>query len=122
MNIIFLVVFIVLGFAFLISPLLQVYLSMKANKWFGLMIPGCIVGFGVLSLLVVLLRAGEPNSFMSIIIIYSIIWFSMIFVHLVIYFICRSVINNRNNKGGGPKVLKNTDNTEIKKMKIEDLE
>ncbi|MDT8717672.1 hypothetical protein IAI10_13455 [Clostridium sp. 19966] len=88
--------------------LLQIFLSRRKNKWFGLILPGISGTFSIITILGVATYAGESCGE---IIMQSIILFLttniLTSIFLAIYFGCR-------------KKLKKT--KEIEKMNIQDLE
>lgn len=114
MNVIILIPVIVILFFVITSPFLQVYLSLKQNKLIGLILP--VVTMLLTIVLPIIVNLAEPNS-ISILILYSIIGSGIIFMYLVIYFVCRQRVKKLSNHKSNEDYATN----ELDKMNIKDL-
>ncbi|WP_432403631.1 hypothetical protein [Wukongibacter sp. M2B1] len=89
-----------------LSTTLQIFLSLRKNKWYGLFIPILCFLFGILTGPAQLIF-GTSIAQALLVTIISLIPF---FFNLIIYFACRSKLKEKQKM-----------NSEIDKMKIKDL-
>jgi len=90
---------------FLILLVLQVFLSMQKNKWFGLILPILYVLFAAFASFGSMVYTGQITPVIMVFILFSI----PAIINLVIYLACRAKVKEKNNN-------------EIKKMNIQDLD
>lgn len=96
MNIIFILILLIF---LVLQVVLQVFLSMQKNKWFGLIIP----------ILYLLFAAFVSTGEIALIITAFILFLIPAIINFVIYLACRAKVKEKNNN-------------ELKKMNIQDLD
>lgn len=91
---------------------LQIFLSLRKNKWFGMIIPAMDVLLIIGMVGIVLFRNA---NIVNIILLYLIFLVLALILHMVIYYICRMILKDRMNRRN--PIIEH----EMKKMQVKDL-
>ena len=100
-----------LGF---IGVAMQIFLSLRTNKWYGRVLPA-LDGLAIIGLSVYLVFTMEKTAILNILLLYMLILMLGMILHSAIYFICRMIVKDREKKNV-PMM-----NAEMKKMQLKDL-
>lgn len=99
------IMYILIAFIFLVLQIaLQVFLSLQKNKWFGLIIPIAYVLFAAFASFGLMIYEGYIGPIIAAFILYCI----PAIINFIIYLACRVSVKAKNN-------------SELKKMNIQDL-